>query len=424
MTAPSLVTTTQSRRDRVLAALLRPVVVLPTLAVVFIIAVLFTPESSNNPGDSQLTSYGTGPGAAKGLYEVAGRLGWPTRRRLTPFIAPLDTDVVYMALGGDAPTTDESRVMLDAVRRGAGLVYIVGEEGALGDSLPLRHSQFGGTIVYSGPELSRCRNEAPETIAWLGANPSLYYLADTKPENTLHGDTSVFVLVHRDSGQDEPAVVGYNFGRGRVVAVSDPDALRNDVIRVCRFGLGPRIIEAIAYASHDGRPPLVFDEFHHGYGKHANVSATMERFLTEHPAGRAITQLLIGGLVLMIALAVRAIAPKTVPRIERRSPLEHVDALARAYERINATKTAVGRLVRGLRRRHDRGGWSLRSAAHAAPGGSVDDRFLSAVASSHPRLGSHVKRILAAEQATVAPGDLVEVAAAVDRIDAAFPAPS
>ena len=38
-------------------------------------------------------------------------------------------------------------------------------------------------------------------------------------------------------------------------------------------------------------------------------------------------------------------------RIERRSPLEHVDALARAYRAVGATRTATVRLVHGVRRR-------------------------------------------------------------------------
>jgi hypothetical protein len=263
---------------------------------------------------------------------------------------------------------------------------------------------------------------------WLGAGVHLYYLVDSasilSSREPLPADTAVFVSVTVDSGPDSqkilPAVVGYPFGRGRVVAVSDADALRNDVVRVCRDGIGPRLVRAIEYASHGRRPPLVFDEYHQNEGEQATPTSTALAFLGSHPVGHAILQLLIGALVLVAALGVRALAPRGMPTIERRSPLEHVDALALAYERIHATRTAVARLVRGLRRRHDHGGWSSRAAVQAGAQ-DADTRFLGAVAASHPRLASDVKRVAAAERTTVAPGELLEVAAAIDRIDRAFP---
>ena len=245
-------------------------------------------------------------------------------------------------------------------------------------------------------------------------------VADSLKPARLPDDTAVFVSVHPTNQRHlHPAIVGYPWGRGRVVAVADPDALRNDVVRDCKIGIGPRIIAAFDYASGGQRPPLVFDEYHEGYGAHAGIWEPTTRFLGRHPVGHAILQLLAGGLVLILAFGVRALAPRTVPRIERRSALEHVDALAQAYERINATRTAVARLVRGLRRRHDRSGWSLRTQTGA---GDADDRFLGAVAASHPALAGDVKQILAAERETLQPTQLLEVAAAVDRIDRAFPA--
>jgi hypothetical protein len=410
------------------AKLLRPTVVLPILATVVILAIVLSPDIANTAVDLRLTSYLAGPASAKGLYETTGRLGWQTQRRITPFAGPLDTTAVYAVLGGpEQMTTGESHALLDAVRRGAGLVYVV-QDGPLVDSLPLRHSESGRNLAKA-PESDTVgcrRDEFPTTLLWLAAGVHLYYLVDTLKDTLPHlhlpGDTAVFLSVS-DSGQElAPAVIGYPLGRGRVVAVSDPDALRNDVIRVCRFNVGPRIIAAIDYASQGRRPPLVFDEYHEGYGTHADITAAVMHFLRWHPIGHTILQLLVGGLILVLALGVRAIAPRGFPRIERRSPLEHVDALARAYEQINATQTAVARLVRGLRRRHDRSGWSLRAAAAAGQPTGADDRFLTAVAASHPQLAGDVKRIMAAEHATVPPAELLNISAAVDRIDQAFPA--
>ena len=412
-----------------LAQALRPRVVLSLLAVVMVIAVILTPDTGSGALDLRLTTYSAGPASAKGLYEVAHRLGWPTARRLVPFREPLDSNAVYAVLGGPEPVTaGETHALLEAVRHGAGLVYVVENGSALGDSLPLRHSTDGGPVGgLASADTAACPARTFEnTLVWLRNSVRLFYLrdsldaADSVRPARVASDTAVFLSVHPTNRRHlHPAIVGYPWGRGRVVAVADPDALRNNVVRDCKAGIGPRIIAAIDYASAGQRPPLVFDEYHEGYGAHAGIWEPTTRFLGRHPVGHAILQLLAGGLVLILAFGVRALAPRTVPRVERRSALEHVDALAQAYERIDATQTAVARLVRGLRRRHDRGGWSLRTQA---AGGDADDRFLGAVAASRPALAGDVKQILAAEHRTLQPAELLEVAAAVDRIDCAFPA--
>lgn len=415
-----------------LAKALRPRIVLPILAVVMLVAILFTPEPSNASLDLRLTTNSAGPAGAKGLYEVMSRLGWETRQRLTAFREPLDSDAVYAVFGGPRRmTAAEVHALLDAVRRGAGLIYVV-EDRPLSDSLVLRHSSAGGSLAVSASDSSRCKPQMLQnTLLWLGAGVHLYYLVDslspTSNRKLLPADTAVFLSVTRDGEPSSdssrgtlPAVAGYPLGHGRVVAVSDPDALRNDVVRVCRVGVGPRLVTAIEYASHGRRPPLVFDEYHQSNTAEATPLSAAVAFLGGHPVGRAILQLLGGGLVLILALGVRALAPRSMPAIERRSPLEHVDALALAYERIHATRTAVTRLVRGLRRRHDRGGWSSRAAGRAGTE-DANDRFLTAVATSHPRLARDVKRVEAAERTTVEPSELLEVAAAIDRIDKAFP---
>lgn len=428
---PSSPAPTETASRDWLARALRPRVVLSVLAFVMVLAVIFTPDTGAGALDLRLTTYSTGPASAKGLYEVTRRLGWPAVRRLVPFREPLDSSAVYLVFGGPEPlTADETHTLLTAVRRGAGLVYVVENHVPLTDSLPLRHSTTGGALAGIGSaDTATCpRRSYVNTLVWLFPSVHLYYLwdsldvADSVKMVRLPGDTTVFLSVSPTRRSlARPAIVGYPWGRGRVVAVADPDALRNDVVRVCNAGIGPRVIAAIDYASGGRRPPLVFDEYHEGYGAHAGIWAPMMGFLGNHPLGHVILQLLAGGLVLILALGVRALAPRTLPRIERRSALEHVDALAQAYERIDATRTAVARLVRGLRRRHDRGGWSLRAQAAA---GDADGRFLAAVGASHPALAGDVKRILAAEQKTVEPAELVEVAAAVDRIDRAFPASS
>ena len=79
------------------------------------------------------------------------------------------------------------------------------------------------------------------------------------------------------------------------------------------------------------RGRIVFDEYHHGFGTHANTRAVTVRALTRTGAGRTVLQLALAGLLLLLALGVRPVKPQPRHSIERRSALEHVGALARAY---------------------------------------------------------------------------------------------
>ncbi len=69
------------------------------------------------------------------------------------------------------------------------------------------------------------------------------------------------------------------------------------------------------------------------------------------PAGWAVLQLVAAGLLLLVLGAIR-FGP-VVPAVERRrrSPLEHLDALASGLERSGAARTATRLIVNGLRRR-------------------------------------------------------------------------
>jgi uncharacterized protein DUF4350 len=403
---------------------LRPAVILPALAVVLVMAILWTPESGQVDQESRLTTYSTSARSASGFYEVAQRLGWPTRRLTTPLRAPLDTDAVYAELGPSLPLSRrESGVLLDAVRRGAGLVYVVSRGDALEDSLPVRRSDSGysAAAAPAGAAGNRCSGgQGPGAIWWFQNGVHLYRLMPRRP---LPADTAVFVQVTLPDSSGAaprlaPAALGFPLGAGRVVVLSDPDLLRNDVIRVCKWGVGPQVVEALEWVSRGRRPRLVFDEYHQGFGLHPGPWRATVRFLQDAPLGNAIAQAAIAGLILLLAVGARPIAPRGVPRVERRSPLEHVDALARAYEQVGATRTVARRLARGLRRRHGRGAWSARPAV--AGSADADERFLTAVAGAHPALAPDATRLLDAEHRVGTPADVLAVADAVDRIDQVF----
>ena len=96
-------------------------------------------------------------------------------------------------------------------------------------------------------------------------------------------------------------------------------------------------------------------------------------------------------------------------RIERRDPLEQVDALAHAYEQVRGTRTVAARLLRGVRRRVDRAGSAGRSRG--------DDVFLDAVLARAPTLEPDVALVRRAMDTTIADRELAALGAALGRIE-------
>ena len=123
--------------------------------------------------------------------------------------------------------------------------------------------------------------------------------------------------------------------------------------------------------------------------------------------GRAFLQLVVAGLILLLVYGVRPIAPVRRRSIERRSPLEHVGALARAYQQAEATRLATQRLVRGLRRRRPLG----------ATGALDDESYLSLVSSRKPELAEDVDRVRAALAKPLPAAEWVVVGGAIDHIE-------
>jgi len=415
-----------SKPPSILALALRPRVALPVLTGLLVVAVLVTPQSGPIQPDLRLTTYSSSPGAASGIYDVAQRLGWRPKRRTSPITDDLDTAAVYAVLAPVKPITPpEAHALLDAVRGGAGLMYVVSDSGALEDSLQVNRSDSGFNLTPVPKAIaSQCaRDNIENMLDWFRDGVHLYRL---EPHRAVTSEMPVFVTVDRPAPSAEhlpreAAAFGFTLGRGRVVVYSDPDLLRNDVVRICRWDIGHRVVESLDWVAAGRRQALVFDEYDQGYGTQPSMWRVSREFLFGSTVGRAFAQAIGAALVLMLALGVRPIPPRDVPRIERRSPLEHVDALARAYERINATRLVARRLAAGLRRRHGRGTWSARAAGTG--GGDADERFLSAVVVGHPGVAADAARILSAERSPVPADGLQALADAVDHIDQAFPSP-
>jgi hypothetical protein len=192
-----------------------------------------------------------------------------------------------------------------------------------------------------------------------------------------------------------------------VIAVAPAEILMNQVMHDPQAAVA--IVRALQFANSPGSPSnqprtVVFDEYHHGFGTHADMPAAISHALTDTPPGRVALGIVAAALVLLLAFAVRPIAPLPVAPISRRSPLEHVGALAHAYSQVDALSFGTGMLVRGLRRRHSLGlprsvpnSSYLSALRERLPAASSDiDRVATALAPDSPNPSDHFATIGAA----------------------------
>ncbi len=440
--------------------LTRPRTVVIALVITLVAVALLTPEPFPNTGS--LSARDPGASGAMGFAEVAERLGWPVEVRARPLAPPLDTSVVYLVLEPPIPLrASEIGAVLDAVRAGGGLVVSAAPplladslERAIGvraiAALPRRLSVPASvtTDTLCPPGLStRGLLPAPgggALITRAGVRPAAVFatgsaIAAALPldraqfEAELAGDSAALRRItearrdiRRDGvaaveaegevriGRDSvlPAVAGFTLGAGRVLYAASPSVLRNDVLRHCPWGADMVAIRGLEWVSAGERPPLVFDEYHHGAGQGPGLFRRVGDALLNTAPGRTVLTVGLGLFLLMLTRGARPLAPAARLRYERRSALEHVDALARAYAQVGATRTAARRLVRGLRRRHA-----------ATTRIEDDDAFLARVAERHPRLAGPVTLLRQACTTPVANADMPRLVAAVDTVDSALTHP-
>ena len=115
-------------------------------------------------------------------------------------------------------------------------------------------------------------------------------------------------------------------GRGAptVLLVGDADLFRNRVLR--RSSAGPLVLSLFA-GKYDR---IVFEEYHHGFGASGSLAGAALGWSRRSPWGWAVWQLAVVGLLALLFGAVRFGPARAGITRTRRSPLEHVRALATA----------------------------------------------------------------------------------------------
>lgn len=416
---------------------LRPRVALPALAVLIAAAAVLTPQKQDpRAGDQRLTTHSASPLGARLLHDLAGRLGWEVRRQRGRGVPADSSSIIALLDPVVPPAAEDVHAILEHVRGGGALLYVLSEDGAMNDSLRLRRGPGRPAVVrpeIAGAIDSTCAEDDGGAMPlWLGGDMSLWGLVWRRP---IPRDRVVFAETEpsrveirradRGAGDVTPstderldAAVGFTLGAGRVVAIADPDLLRNDALRVCRWSASVAAVRMLEYLDPDRRRTLVFDEYHQGYGSRPGTFTAIGRFFARTSEGHALWQLLAAGLVLLLARAPRIVPPRDAGRVERRSPAEHVQALARAYEKVGATRTAVFRLLQGLRRRVARLGPPAMGDAAGA------DALLAWAERRAPAIAPDVAVVRQALRGRVASRDLAVVGEAVRNIEAGLLSPA
>jgi hypothetical protein len=399
----------------------RPKIALPIVGALIVLMAINVPQPNvGRSGDPRLTTFSSAPMGARMFYEMAQRLGWRVEQRKTPGV-PSDTDAIVAVLDPVVPLRGpEVHALLQHAREGGALLVMFGGGATLlADSLKLKLGDYRERVQHHDGEAEGCARDKRKLF-----NARLLYTLwpnDRVTLNTIETrgppppSTTTFVAMDTtpaDHGRSRHAALGFPYGRGRIVFGIDPDLLRNDAVRICIYGLDVAAMQMLEYLDNtDGsHRPIVFDEYHQGFGEQQGTMSTVASYLVGTSSGRLLMQLLAAGLVLLLAAAPRLIPPQDPERIERRSPLEHVDALGRAYAQVGATRSATARLVRGVRRRL--AGGAARTALDPS-----DDAFLDRARRDAPQLAENIALIRRALQSGVPRREFASVGAALEQLE-------
>jgi uncharacterized protein DUF4350 len=317
------------------------------------------------PEEGPLSTREPGPGGAKGLATVLENLGVAVTRWQRPLFdfasdtVRIDPRRVLAFLDITWPTPEELEALRGYVARG-GRVFVAGSTGierCFGYELqsPGWRHRYLDSVAVATPDPTWRVPEAREVFAPLRASAAgaRRQRDDARACPILVPDARDTLLRALDRRVPVALRLGFR-GGGEAVLLADARYLRNRALKETDAGL--LVLGWFA----DGRTRVVtVDEYHQGYGSKTSMFglfAASWQWLTGNPAGWALLQL---AAVLLIGLAVSAARfgpARAVIERRRRSPLEHLEALAAGLEGAAGVDTAVALAVSGLRRRLGRSG--------------------------------------------------------------------
>lgn len=315
-------------------------------------AIAVTAKRPSADRDRRASTLRAGPLGSQALYEASERLGvraerW--RRRPTQLPAP-DSAQAYRTLFVmlDPPTRLSPATIAAVLRYSAHADLLLAGRGT--EELM---RCFGYEVTGSVFDSSRVVLQAPDAPRVSGAL--------TRTEQLVRHDSSRAndALVERCAVPRMRAVTPLLGSKAGTVAlrleradvdhtvtlVADANLFRNRTLR--DTPAGPFALGLVTR----GYDVVIFDEYHQGYGASGSLGREALAWSSRSPWGWAVWQLVAVGILILLTGAIRFGPIRRHRHQPRRSPLEHVRALATALSTADGHDEAIAALVRGLRRR-------------------------------------------------------------------------
>jgi hypothetical protein len=327
----------------------RDVTLLVVLALVIaLLAAISGGSAKRNDADRRPSSYLTSPGGTKALHDALDELGVRTDRRLSAFDAPARVGPLVLVAPTEGISPGELHALAEWVRKGGTLIYAAGVfDAELRDTLGLRLVKFSGDTIrlWDAREERTATASAHEWTRGVATVEGFGRAWSVTPALRRRGARPLLTSGGR------PVAAVFPMGEGRVMAWSDPTPLTNARLR--RSGAAVPFARAAADAA-GPKGTVWFDEYHHGYRGGGSAIGGTWRFLRDRAWGHVVVQWLVVGAGLLLLFGRRFGEALQPPPARRRSPLEHVEALAGAYRQGGARRTARRLLLAGLARRMGR----------------------------------------------------------------------
>jgi hypothetical protein len=338
------------------------------LAAAIAVALWAAHRSPKQPAfDPRASTFLSGPQGSKALHDVLIRLGRPSERRRTPLFKLAEDrahrPATLVVLAPPIPLQDEELEQVVEFVNDGGAVVAAGRAGGITRCAGWRIEPEGyrdDSVTVRAPSGVRLPRAARVLTPRNGDGPRRGRLGGLVKGIPDEGEAcsalipSAFdTVLAAANGRPVILRLGYP-GGGTITLVADPGWFTNVVWRDTDV---PLVIVPLL-TSRPGRPGRVaWDEYHQGFGQSTpSLVGRTWAWLRGSPAGWAVLQLVAVALVWLAVTAVRFGPARESVERRRRSPLEHLEALAAGLESAADADTAVQRLVAGLRRRLNRSG--------------------------------------------------------------------
>ncbi|MBK7598535.1 MAG: DUF4350 domain-containing protein [Acidobacteria bacterium] len=183
-------------------------------------------------------------------------------------------------------------------------------------------SQLASRLKFYPPD------DEPAEIA-KEAQPGAASATETPPSTGSEDpdlDQILYAPVIHLGDKDGAIVADFNYGKGRVIFLSDPFVIANNgIARGSNLKLALNLLDSISSDENGSVRNIIFDEFHHGYFSRTNP---LVNYFRGTPMPWLIAHGLLVCLLLLYTFGRRFARPLPTPRLDRHSPLEFVGSMA------------------------------------------------------------------------------------------------